>query len=282
MGEAVPRPVLHHRAAVRRAAAVATAAALLALPAWGGPAATAAPAAGDSTAGTASAPDARWTPPWARETIHERRIIGRSVKGRPIYAYRLGQPGRKKVVLISVMHGDEPRPREILRSFRDGSPVRGVTLWIIPTYNPDGIARGTRKNARGVDLNRNFPYRWANLNGHTESGSGPRSEPETRAVMRFLDRVNPFRIVSFHQPLHGVDTDTKSPEFSRRLATQLRLPRKSFNCSGVCHGTMTGWFNHNHRGAAVTVEYGPHPPRHRLRVRAPRQLLRVLGGWRPR
>ncbi len=92
-----------------------------------------------------------------------------------------------------------------------GPEVHGIDLWVVPTYNPDGLARGTRKNARGVDLNRNFPYRWTDLDGNYESGPKPASEPETRAMMKFLRGVKPRRILSFHQPLNGVDTDTKRP-----------------------------------------------------------------------
>ena len=51
-------------------------------------------------------------------------------------------------------------------------------------------------------------------------------------------------------------------------------------CGDVCHGTFTDWFAHRFAGTAVTVEYGAHPGRHRMRVTAPRRLLRVLGGWR--
>ncbi len=43
---------------------------------------------------------------------------------------------------------------------------------------------------------------------------------------------------------------------------------------------MTMWYNHRFSGAALTVEYGPHPGRKRMRVTAPRQVLRVLGGTR--
>jgi len=94
-------------------------------------------------------------------------------------------------------------------------------------------------------------YHWADLDGETESGPRPASEPETRAMMRFLRKVKPDRIVSFHQPLNGVDTDTKDRRFAKRLARALRLPTKTFDCGGVCHGTMTGWYNHRFAGSAV-------------------------------
>ncbi len=215
-----------------------------------------------------------------RPAVVEARTIGHSVRGRPIRAWRLGESGKRPMVLISTMHGNEPHTRRILETLRDGRAIRGVDLWVIPTYNPDGLARGTRRNARGVDLNRNFPFKWADLDGNYESGPRPASEPETRAVMAFLREVNPRRVLSFHQPLVGVDTDTKDAGFARRVARALRLPRKTLDCGGLCHGTMTMWFNHHFAGSALTVEYGARPPRHRMAVRAPRQVLSVLGAHR--
>lgn len=220
-------------------------------------------------------------PAAAADAVIGKRKIGESVQGRPIMAYRLGQKRKRNVVLFSTMHGNESRTRRILLALRNGRPIAGVDLWVVPTYNPDGLAAGTRKNAHGVDLNRNYPYHWADLDGNYESGPEPKSEPETRAVMRFLRRVKPVRILSFHQPLHGVDLDTKKKKFARRVARKLRLPTKTFDCGGVCHGTMTGWYNHRFKGAALTVEYGAHPSKRTLRRLAPRRVLKVFGArWR--
>ncbi|MCW2764645.1 MAG: peptidase carboxypeptidase [Nocardioides sp.] len=220
-----------------------------------------------------------------RPAVVGHRVIRHSVQGRRIVAWHLGEPGRPgapRVVLIAGMHGNEGAPGGILRSLRDGPQIQGADLWVVPAYNPDGLAANTRRNAHGVDLNRNYPYHWTNLDGSYESGPRPASEPETRAMLRFLRKVRPRYILSFHQPLNGVDTDTKDQAFARRVARHLHLPRKTFSCGGVCHGTMTGWYNHRFRGAALTVEYDAHPSRTRMRRTAPRQVLDIFGAWRGR
>jgi protein MpaA len=213
--------------------------------------------------------------------FYQRAVIGESVKGRDIVAYHLGEPARPgvpTVLLISSMHGNEADTRHILFGLKDGDPVVGVDLWVVPTYNPDGVAAGQRKNAHGVDLNRNYPYQWADLDGGYESGPGPASEPETKAMMRFLRKVRPDYVLSFHQPLKGVDTDTKRPRFARKVARRLHLPAKTLDCGSVCHGTMTMWFNHHFRGTALTVEYGASPKKSYLRDEVPAQVLSIFPG----
>lgn len=215
-----------------------------------------------------------------RRSVREVRVLGTSVQGRKIRAFRLGQRAttrRETVVLISTMHGNESATGQILRALKNAPPIYGVDLWVVPTYNPDGEARGTRPNARGVDLNRNYPNNWVDLDGNYESGAEPASEPETKAMMTFLRDVKPDRILSFHQPLYGVDVDTKRPGFARKVARKLRLPRSSFTCGGVCHGTMTGWYNNNFAGNALTVEYGARPGRRQMRTKAPVQVLSIFG-----
>jgi protein MpaA len=217
--------------------------------------------------------------PPGRPAVIGQRVIGHSVEDRPIRAWRLGDPdARRTVVALATMHGNEPAPRHTLGRLRDGAPISGVDLWVVPNVNPDGLARGSRYNANGIDINRNFPVNWVRAPHH---GPRPASAPETRALMSFARDIDPNFIVSFHQPLYGVDAlRSKAPRFARRLAEAFRLPRKHFDCGGGCHGTMTQWFNRRFAGAQVTVEFSAHPRWRYVNRLAPRALLRAVGGRR--
>jgi protein MpaA len=218
----------------------------------------------------------------ARPAVIGKRVIGKSVRGHPIRAWELGEKDAPVTAIVfGRHHGNEPAGEVVLDTLRDGNPIHGIDLWVVPRLNPDGALRNTRQNARRVDLNRNFPWRWRPLTGYYYSGRRPASEPETRAAMRFMDNVDPDFVVSIHTPLYGLDvTHAKDRPFARRLSEELRLPNKQLRCSGTCHGTLSQWFNHAHKGACVTVEFGPSPSERYLTVRAPRGLVRALGGTR--
>ena len=191
--------------------------------------------------------------------VTSRHAIGTSVKGRTIWAIHRAYPGAtKKVIVIGAIHGDETAGMGVTSRLKRRDLPRNVDLWIIPTINPDGVAAGTRTNARKVDLNRNFPYRWKRINVDRSTYSGPSaaSEPETRALLRFIDRINPRITVSFHQPLFGVGLNTKRNDVVRALAKGIALPVESYACTGVCHGSFTSWHTRNKSGVAVTVEFG--------------------------
>lgn len=227
--------------------------------------------------GSGAAPGPRATP------VLSQRVIGYSVRHRPIVAYHLGDPSIRRVdVLIGQMHGDEHAGVTVAESLIDGSrAVEGVNLWVIPTMNPDGDAAHTRQNADGVDLNRNWPDHWRPLTGEYYSGTGPLSEPETRAMRAFLRQVHPHYLVVLHQPLDGVDTTDGGAiarTFVNTLSRALGLPEKAFNCWSFCYGSMTGWYTTHRMGIAETIEFGWTPAPAYLVGRAPRGIVGALGG----
>ena len=93
----------------------------------------------------------------ARE--NRRSLSGHSVQGRPIRALELGfgsgSRGSRRVLVVGCIHGDECAGTAVVRRLEQLPPPI-FDLWVVPTVNPDGRAAGTRENARGVDLNRNF------------------------------------------------------------------------------------------------------------------------------
>ncbi|MGY2873593.1 murein peptide amidase A [Marmoricola sp. URHA0025 HA25] len=212
----------------------------------------------------------------------ESRVIGRTVKGRPIRAWHLGDPASPvKAVFIGTIHGNEASPARILEDLRDGAPVTGADIWVVPYLNRDGYVRHTRKNAHGVDLNRNFPVSWIRQHGTYNSGPRPASERETRVIMRFLKAVRPSYVVSFHQPLFGIDDSyAKGHVFAGILSQDLGLPIKVFTCNHRCHGTLTQWFNKRLPGVALTVEYGARMTWAQKHVTGPAGLLASVGAAR--
>jgi predicted deacylase len=187
-------------------------------------------------------------------------VVGRSVQGRPIVARRQGPASAPYVLLVlGQMHGTEPRGRDVVRAMTALAPPARMQVWTISTMNPDGAARGRRTNARGVDLNRNFPYIWSARYSSRYlyyPGRAPATEPEVRSMMSFLDRLRPDLVVSLHQHYAAVDLGSgKVRPWSLRLASAMRLRSVVVPCrSGPCSGTMTAWYNHGHSGVAVTVE----------------------------
>jgi protein MpaA len=83
-------------------------------------------------------------------------IAGLSVDGRLLRAARV-KAGDAPLFVFGAIHGDEPGSAELCERLL----LRQIAapLVVAPMVNPDGLARGTKDNARGVDLNRNFAAR---------------------------------------------------------------------------------------------------------------------------
>jgi len=164
---------------------------------------------------------------------------------RPVVVYQATQHAREWITPETV--------RRLLHHFLDNygknaditKLVDTTEFWFIPVINVDGYDltftdgfRLWRKNARdnngdgqitggdGVDPNRNFRYKWGydnegssdNPASETYRGTGPASEPETRAELGLYQKIKPKFLINYHSAaqllLHGVgwQTFTRSPD----------------------------------------------------------------------
>lgn len=187
--------------------------------------------------------------------------IGHSVGGRTIRPVVLGDPAAAhRMLVVGCIHGNEPAGVAIVqRLVRTGAPP-GTEIVAVPSVNPDGCRRGTRGNAHGVDLNRNFPANWARIGrpGSLQySGPHPLSEPESRYAVALVEHLQPQITIWFHQPQGVVRAWGGSIPTARRFATLADYPYRSIAWP---YGTAANWQNHRFPDAAsFVVELPPGP-----------------------
>ncbi len=158
--------------------------------------------------------------------------IGNTVLGKPIYGIKIGK-GTRCIGLIGAVHGSESGPEIIVYALeRFLSSQRGLLDSISLVAIPDGNWDQRQKNCLGypyfiytnaaipygVNLNRNFPSpHWSEccdaLDGWYR-GPSPNSEPETKAIMGFLNTARPSMILSYHAvgPLVGGELHAGQPD----------------------------------------------------------------------
>lgn len=185
-------------------------------------------------------------------------IIGRSVEERPLTCYVWGN-GSRPVLIMASIHGTEGAGTPLVEKLMEWMRTHpehwaAYTVFVLPVANPDGLAAGVRFNARGVDLNRNFPA--TNREDTQRFGLTPLSEPESQALAAMIERINPEWIVSIHQPLNCVDYDGPPPaeELAQRLATGTDLPVKKL---GARPGSLGAWFGETLGRPILTLELPP-------------------------
>jgi murein peptide amidase A len=191
-----------------------------------------------------------------------RRIeLGRSSRGRALTALEIAarDPRRRPVLVVGCIHGNECAGIRVTQRLAALGRRARSDLWLVHDLNPDGHALGRRQNARGVDLNRNFPAGWRATGKPWDPyypGTRPLSEPETRAIARLIGRIRPRLTIWFHQPEAVVRAWGRSIGAGRRYA---RLSGEPFRELRWPPGSASHWQNRRLGATSFVVELSPGP-----------------------
>lgn len=236
------------------------------------------------------------------------KCLGTSEDGRNIWCLRIGNPSAgRKLLLDGGIHAREwlnplllmRKSEEILRQYPDyKNTMRNTCLYVVPMINPDGVtisqygfdsirskklrkickkakkpARTWKGNARGVNLNFNFPGGWNIKNkcekpdGMTYPGEKAASEKETKAMMKFVNSISGLReALNYHSTgsilYWNYNVEGTPALYSRQKAlaekvnhfTGYRLMPKSISTDP--NGGFGDWLIYNKKVPNVTVETG--------------------------
>ena len=128
--------------------------------------------------------------------------------------------------------------------------------------NPDGLKKGTRGNANGVDLNRNFPSSdWSPESPQKKNypGTHPASEPETRAVMAAIERFSPVAIISIHTWIPQVNFDGPGKQIAECMAEKNGYPITE-DIGYPTPGSLGSFVGRDRNIPVITLELPEHVP----------------------
>jgi murein peptide amidase A len=158
--------------------------------------------------------------------VHSMQMLGRSLEGRPIRAWRIGNPrSPKRVLLFGCVHGNECAGMRVTQLFVNLTRPIDVDLWVVQDLNPDGHQRWKRGNARGVDLNRDFLAA---------------TQRETRIARTLILRLKPDATIWYHQPQAVVRAWGASRAVARRYAQLAGEPYRALQWPP---GSASRWQN---------------------------------------
>ena len=216
---------------------------------------------------------------------HASAVYGESHDGRPLTVW-LPEEEKPTVLVLASMHGDESETTVVLSDALRSIRVESLKNAAILCGNPDGLVRGTRGNARGVDLNRNFPAsNWSPEPVFYKSrendpqdialspGVEPGSEPETKALLSLLDRMKPRAVITLHAALECID-DFDSSYLGKQLSERSGLPFELV--SYATPGSFGSWAQ-EHNLNLVTYEFEAASP-YELKERHAPVFIEVLTG----
>ena len=184
--------------------------------------------------------------------LHTSTEYGKSVKDSPLEVYLPQNDSNINILVMAGIHGDEPEGTVLLSEALRSVTPNELKNAVIICANPDGLTNGTRANANGVDLNRNFPAtNWQTdpvyyRNSKEEKrdielspGVKPGSEPETESLIKIIGKLNPKYLISIHAPLACVE-DPKESVLSKWISENINLPLVK-DISYKTPGSMGSW-----------------------------------------
>ena len=190
-------------------------------------------------------------------------MLATSAEGRPIYAYELKNES-PAILIVGGMHGDEPQSAfvadrivELLQT-RIGD-MMDEHLIVVPQLNPDGLERGSRKNSREVDINRNFPTANWSKNEPDDpyhGGLNAGSEPETQLILELIRRHSPRRILTVHcidDERHCVNFDGPAEALARAMAKENGYEVRS-DIGHATPGRLGTWAGYERQILTITLE----------------------------
>jgi len=209
-------------------------------------------------------PTPTFIPPSSTPEIQQLHVIGSSVAGRPLQVYQFGRGPVEKLIVAGIHGGYEWNTIELadelidyLKNFPEVVP-QNQTLYILRALNPDGLARSTgfggRANENNVDINRNFPSDWQAEWPRTgcwdyipiTGGKAAASEPETRALMAFIQAHDIQALISYHSAALGIfpggqPPDSGSLSLAEALAAVSDYPYPPIDAGCVYTGQFVDW-----------------------------------------
>ena len=205
-------------------------------------------------------------PPTATPATPQPQIIGHSVAGRPLEVYQFGNGPIEKMIVAGIHGGYEYNTiilaGELIQYIESHQEIIPLdhTLYILKAFNPDGFERsrgfGGRANENNVDLNRNFPSNWKiewprpgcwdyiPITG----GVSAASEPETQALMAFVETHDLQAFISYHSAALGIfpggqPPDAGSLSLAEALARVSAYPYPPIDAGCVFTGQMVDWIS---------------------------------------
>ena len=148
--------------------------------------------------------------------IQRALIFGYTTQNIPIPAYHFGHSG-PKILILGGVHGDEVEGVQathgLLGVFLKNFPY-SFQITLVPCLNVDGLHLKQRRNANGVDLNRNLPTAdWSAqfTKANYFPGTSANSESENQCLVDYIKTYQPQFILSMHSwnPMLNTNGDCK-------------------------------------------------------------------------